>query len=173
MKSSAKALLFLRVLEWTKLERSLLMTFYTLNYIQNNQNTDRTIFYILMLVAVSAMIIFTVLYLRDRFNTRYRDLGIIALLFLLMFVGTQYEKYTQINMQKSQATQIIPFIKSVARDENVKTSDVLVNSTTLTDGMIVRIDSKNVDYQLNLNEDRNTYTLTQAHVIDHRVDVKN
>lgn len=149
------------------------MTFYTLNYIQNNQNTDRTIFYILMLVAASAMIIFTVLYLRDRFNTRYRDLGIIALLFLLMFVGTQYEKYTQINMQKSQATQIIPFIKSVARDENVKTSDVLVNSTTLTDGMIVRIDSKNVDYQLNLNEDRNTYTLTQAHVIDHKVDVKN
>ena len=161
------------MLEWTKLERSLLMTFYTLNYIQNNQNTDRAIFYILMLVAASAMIIFTVLYLRDRFNTRYRDLGIIALLFLLMFVGTQYEKYTQINMQKSQATQIIPFIKSVARDENVKTSDVLVNSTTLTDGMIVRIDSKNVDYQLNLNEDRNTYTLTQAHVIDHRVDVRN
>lgn len=149
------------------------MTFYTLNYIQNNQNTDQAIFYILMLVAASAMIIFTVLYLRDRFNTRYRDLGIIALLFLLMFVGTQYEKYTQINMQKSQATQIIPFIKSVARDENVKTSDVLVNSTTLTDGMIVRIDSKNVDYQLNLNEDRNTYTLTQAHVIDHRVDVRN
>ena len=161
------------MLEWTKLERSLLMTFYTLNYIQNNQNTDRAIFYILMLVAASAMIIFTVLYLRDRFNTRYRDLGIIALLFLLMFVGIQYEKYTQINMQKSQATQIIPFIKSVARDENVKTSDVLVNSTTLTDGMIVRIDSKNVDYQLNLNEDRNTYTLTQAHVIDHRVDVRN
>ena len=56
------------------------MTFYTLNYIQNNQNTDRAIFYILMLVAASAMIIFTVLYLRDRFNTRYRDLGIIALL---------------------------------------------------------------------------------------------
>ena len=39
MKSSAKALLFLRMLEWTKLERSL------------NQNTDRAIFYILMLVA--------------------------------------------------------------------------------------------------------------------------
>lgn len=149
------------------------MTFYTINYIQNNQNTDRAIFYILMLIAAGAMIIFTILYLRDRFATRYRDLGIIALLFLLLFVGTQYEKYTQINMQKSQATQIIPFIKSVARDENVKTSDVLVSSTTLVNGMIVRIDSKNIDYQLNLNEDRNTYTLAQAHVIDHRVDVRN
>ena len=88
-------------------------------------------------------------------------------------MGTQYEKYTQINTQKSQATQIIPFIKSVARDENVKTTDVLVSSTTLVNGMIVRIDSKNIDYQLNLNEDRNTYTLVQAHVIDHRVDVRN
>lgn len=149
------------------------MTFYTLNYIQNNQNTDRAIFYVLTLIATVAMIIFTILYLRNRFATRYRDLGIIALLFLLLFVGTQYEKYTQINMQKSQATQIIPFIKSVARDENVKPSDVLVNSTILVNGMIVRVDSKNVDYQLNLNEDRNTYTLTQAHVIDHRVDVRN
>lgn len=149
------------------------MTFYTLNYIQNNQNTDRAIFYVLTLIATVAMIIFTILYLRNRFATRYRDLGIIALLFLLLFVGTQYEKYTQINMQKSQATQIIPFIKSVARDENVKPSDVLVNSTTLANGMIVRVDSKNVDYQLNLNDDRNTYTLTQAHVIDHRVDVRN
>lgn len=149
------------------------MTFYTLNYIQNNQNTDRAIFYVLTLIATVAIIIFTILYLRNRFATRYRDLGIIALLFLLLFVGTQYEKYTQINMQKSQATQIIPFIKSVARDENVKPSDVLVNSTTLVNGMIVRVDSKNVDYQLNLNDDRNTYTLTQAHVIDHRVDVRN
>lgn len=149
------------------------MTFYTLNYIQNNQNTDRAIFYVLTLIATVAMIIFTILYLRNRFATRYRDLGIIALLFLLLFVGTQYEKYTQINMQKSQATQIIPFIKSVARDENVKPSDVLVNSTTLANGMIVRVDSQNVDYQLNLNDDRNTYTLTQAHVIDHRVDVRN
>lgn len=149
------------------------MTFYTMNYIQNNQNTDRAIFYVLTLIAAIAMIIFTILYLHNRFATRYRDLGIIALLFLLLFVGTQYEKYTQINMQKSQATQIIPFIESVAKDENVKTSDVLVSSTTLVNGMIVRIDSKNVDYQLNLNADRNTYSLTQAHVIDHKVDVRN
>lgn len=148
------------------------MTFYTINYIQNNQNSDRTILYVLMLIAAGAMIVFTLLYLTDRFATRYRDLGIIALLFLLLFAGNQYEKYTQINSQKSQATQIIPFIKSVARDNNVTENDVLVNSTTLQNGMIVRIDSKNIDYQLNLNADNNTYTLNRAHVIDHKVDVR-
>lgn len=149
------------------------MTFYTLKYIQNNQKTDRTILYVLMLVAALAMVIFAALYLHNRFATRYCDLGIIALLFLLLFAGTQYEKYVQINTQKSEATQIVPFIKSVAQDENVKNSDVLVSSTTLTDGMIVRVDSKNIDYQLKLNDDRNTYTLTQAHVIDHKVEVEN
>lgn len=148
------------------------MTFYTLKYIENNQNNTQVILNILMIVAAIAMVIFALLYLRDRFATRYRDLGIIALLFLLLFAGTQYEKYLQINMQKSQAVQIVPFIKSVAKDANVKESDILVNSTTLVDGMIVRINSKNMDYQLNLNDDNNTYTLTEAHVIDHKVEVK-
>lgn len=61
------------------------MTFYTLKYIENNQNNNQTILYILMLVAAAAMIIFTILYVRD--------LGIIALLFLLLFAAAQYEKY--------------------------------------------------------------------------------
>lgn len=149
------------------------MTFYTINYIQNHQNDDQTVLIILSLIAALAMIIFAILYLRNRFATRYRDLGIIALLFLCLFAGTRYERYTQNNMQKSYSSQIIPFIKSVAKDENVKESDVLVSSTTLNNGMIVRIDSKDVDYQLNLNDDRNTYSLTEAHVINHEVDVRN
>lgn len=149
------------------------MTFYTINYTQNHQNDDQTVLIILSLITALAMIIFAILYLRNRFATRYRDLGIIALLFLCLFAGTRYERYTQNNMQKSYSSQIIPFIKSVAKDENVKESDVLVSSTTLNNGMIVRIDSKDVDYQLNLNDDRNTYSLTEAHVINHEVDVRN
>lgn len=148
------------------------MTFYTLRYIEANQVKDKTTLYILMVIAALALMVFTILYLRDRFATRYRDLGIIALLFLMLFAGTQYEKYVQTNQQKAQATQIIPFIKAVAIDHKVKDSDVLVSDTTLTDGMIVRINSTDTDYQLHLNDDNNSYTLTQAHVIDHKVDIR-
>lgn len=148
------------------------MTFYTIDYIQNNQAKDRTTLYILMVIAALAMIAFTILYLRNRFATRYRDLGIIALLFLMLFAGTQYEKYTQTSAQKAQATQIVPFIKAVAIDHHVKNSDILVSDTTLQDGMIVRINSTDTDYQLHLNDDNNSYTLTQAHVIDHKVDIR-
>ncbi|HCX40425.1 MAG TPA: hypothetical protein DG851_05420, partial [Lactobacillus acetotolerans] len=115
------------------------MTFYTLKFIQNNQDANKTVWYILMIIATIAMVLFAVLYLRNRFTTRYRDLGIIALLFLLLFVGTRYEKYVQTNAQKSQSVQIVPFIKSVAKDFNVKNSDVMVNSTTLQDGIIVAL----------------------------------
>ena len=149
------------------------MTFYTLKYIEQNQNTSKTILYVLIAFAALTMIAFTVLYLRHRFDTRYRDLGIIALLFLLLFMGTQYEKYVQTNVVKSQSEQIGPFIKSVAKDYKVPVSDVMVNSTTLQDGLIVRVDSKDIDYQLELNDDNNSYTLKQAHVINHKVDVKN
>ena len=96
------------------------MNFYTINYIQNHQNTDRTALYILMIVAASAMIIFTILYLRDRFNTRYRDLRIIALLFLLLFTGTQYEKYVQNNEQKSKAAQIVPLLNQLLMMRTLK-----------------------------------------------------
>ena len=149
------------------------MTFYTLKYIEQNQNTSKTILYILIAVAALTMIAFTVLYLRHRFDTRYRDLGIIALLFLLLFMGTQYEKYVQTNVVKSQSEQIAPFIKSVAKDHNVPVSDVMVSSTTLQNGLIVRVDSKDIDYQLELNDDNNSYSLKQAHVINHTVDIKN
>jgi hypothetical protein len=149
------------------------MTFYTLKYIERNQNTSKTILYALIAIAALTMIVFTVLYLRHRFDTRYRDLGIIALLFLLLFVGTQYEKYVQTNLVESRSEQIVPFIESIAKDYQVDNSDVLVNSTTLENGIIVRIDSKNKDYQLELNNDNNSYSLKQAHVINHQVDIKN
>ena len=96
------------------------MNFYTINYIQNHQNTDRTALYILMIVAASAMIIFTILYLRDRFNTRYRDLGIIALLFLLLFTGTQYEKYVQNNEQKSRLPKLFPLLNQLLMMRTLK-----------------------------------------------------
>ncbi|BDR59993.1 DUF3290 domain-containing protein [Lactobacillus xylocopicola] len=149
------------------------MKFYTLKYIEQNQNTNKNILYALIAATAVVLIALIALYLRHRFDTRYRDLGIIALLFLLLFVGTQYERYVQTNLNKSQSEQIVPFIKAIARDQGVPEKDVLVNSTTLKDGLIVRLESKNTDYQLNLNDDNNSYSLEQAHVINPEVNVQN
>lgn len=146
------------------------MNFYTFKYIQEHQTSNRLTLYTLMVIAGITLIVFGTLYLRNRMSTRYRDFGIIALLFFMLFAGVQYEKVEQTNIQKSQANQIIPFIKSVAKDKNVTPDKVMVSSTSLVNGLIVRV--RDIDYQLNLNNDNNSYTLTRAHVIDHHVYVK-
>lgn len=145
------------------------MKFYSLTYIEQHQMANQTISNLLILIAALALVIFALLYLRDRFNTRYRDLGIIALLFLLLLSGMQFERYVQSSQMKSQSLQIVPFMKSIARDNHVSVSDVLVNSVTLQNGLIVRISSQKTNYQLRLNDDNNSYTLTKAHVINHHV----
>ncbi|MCC4486472.1 DUF3290 domain-containing protein [Limosilactobacillus reuteri] len=82
------------------------------------------------------------------------------------FQVTDMEKSTT---QQSQTTQMIPFIKAVARDHNVSPQKVVVNSTTLTDGILVRIEDR--DYRVNLSQTGDNYTLTRAHVVNHQVNL--
>lgn len=64
---------------------------------------------------------------------------------------------------------MIPFIKAVARDHNVSPQKVVVNSTTLTDGILVRIEDR--DYRVNLSQTGDNYTLTRVHVVNHQVNL--
>lgn len=63
-----------------------------------------------------------------------------------------------------------PFIKAVARDHKLSSKQILVNSTTLTDGIIVRFKGK--DYRVNFSPNGDNYTLTRTHVVNHEVNVQ-
>ena len=58
-------------------------------------------------------------------------------------------------------------IEGVATDQGVQKEEVLVNSTSLQNGMIVRF--KDEDYLVHLNDDNNSYSLERTHVINHDV----
>ncbi|WP_295728376.1 DUF3290 domain-containing protein [uncultured Limosilactobacillus sp.] len=147
------------------------MTFYNLTYLETHQQANTIFSYSLMIIFAGLILVMLVQYVRHRLETKYRDLGIIFSLILLIIIGLQYTKLESLNTEKSQSSLMIPFVKAVAKDHHVQTKDVVVNSTTLTDGIIVRI--KDDDYRVNLSSDGNNYTLTRAHVIDHRVMIKN
>lgn len=59
------------------------------------------------------------------------------------------------------------FVEGVAEDQHVSENEVLVNSTSLKDGIIVRFNEE--DYLVHLNDDNNSYTLERTHIIDHNV----
>ena len=145
------------------------MTFYTISYLSNHQHMNQLFNYVAIIIFALLIAVMTLLYLRHRLITRYRDLGIIFFLLLLLFIGFQVTDMEKSTTQQSQTTQMIPFIKAVARDHNVSPQKVVVNSTTLTDGILVRIVDR--DYRVNLSQTGDNYTLTRAHVVNHQVNL--
>lgn len=143
------------------------MDFYTLDYIISQQSTDSTMRVISILALLLVCLVFSVLYMRDRMRTRWRDLGVGTLILSLVLVGIQTEQYLDLSDQAAQSKQLVLFVKGVAQDQKISTDEVLVNSTSLKDGIIVRFKDEN--YRVHLNEDNNSYTLERTHIIDHNV----
>ena len=143
------------------------MNFYTIDYITSHQSMDSIIRVVLILALLSCGLVFSFLYMCNRMRTRWRDVGIGALVLSLVLIGVQTEQYLQISNQMSQSQLLVSFIKGVAIDQGVAPSEVLVNSTSLRDGIIVRFNEE--DYLVHLNVDNNSYTLERTHIIDHNV----
>ena len=145
------------------------MDFYTYHYLQVHQQAFTLVGYGITIAASLLVLYYSWRYFRHRFVTRYRDLSVIILLIVLILVGVQVEQVLAKHQNQWQANQIIPFVLAVAKDHNLKPSQVMVNQTTLKDGLLVRFAGR--DYQLQLSADHNSYVLQRAHVIDHQVRV--
>lgn len=143
------------------------MNFYTLDYITKTQSTGLIVRSAIIIILLAIVILTSFKFMKDRMKTRLRDIsiGIVVLTFILL--GIQVEHYTQNNRDFSQSHILLKFIESVATDYNVSPYNVLVNSTTLKDGIIVRYNDE--DYTVHLNADNNSYTLERTHIINHNV----
>lgn len=143
------------------------MNFYNLDYITQHQAFNLVLRSVILIVLLAIVMLTSLHYMRNRLKTRLRDIsiGIVVLMFILL--GIQVEDYMQNNHDFSQSQVLVKFIKSVATDNDLKPEDVLVNSTTLKDGIIVRYNKE--DYTVHLNDGNNSYTLERTHVIDHRI----
>ena len=146
---------------------NIIMNFYTLDYITKTQSTGLIVRSAIIIVLLAIVILTSFKFMKDRMKTRLRDIsiGIVVLTFILL--GIQVEHYTQNNRDFSQSHVLLKFIESVATDYNVSPYNVMVNSTTLKDGIIVRYNDE--DYTVHLNSDNNSYTLERTHIINHNV----
>ena len=143
------------------------MDFYTLDYIVSHQSADSTRRVVAIIILLLVALVFSVLYLRDKARTRWRDAGVGLLVLSLVLLGIQTEQYLRVSNQLSQSQLLVHFVEGVATDHGVSTSEVLVNSTSLQDGIIVRFNEE--DYLVHLGDDNNAYTLERTHIIDHNV----
>lgn len=143
------------------------MNFYDLDYIIQNQSFNLVLRSVTLIVLLVVAISTGLYYLKNRLNTRLRDISIGIVILMFIILGIQVEDYMQNNQDFTQSQVLTQFIKSVAIDNDVSEKEVYVNSTTLKDGIIVRYNGEN--YTVHLNSDNNSYTLVRTHVIDHNV----
>lgn len=147
------------------------MTFFGISYIENQLQLNDFIKYIVTFILVLVLFIVSTLYWRHRIQTKYRDLSIIVLLLLLFMLGLQYSDYIQSESRHSQSSQMVTFIENLAKDKHLNSSEILVNSTQLTDGVVVKI--KNSYYRTNLSSDQSNYTLTKTHLMNKKISIEN
>ena len=146
------------------------MTFYTLQYLQNQREVNQLVIYILSAIGLLILLFAVLMYSRNRFDTKYRDISIIMLLVMFFLFGLSYSNYEQHRTQTLSTSQVQPFLRSVAREEGVSTKDVAVNSRNLVDGIIVKVKDKY--YRVELSVDRNSYKLARTHLINKDITIQ-
>lgn len=146
------------------------MTFYTLQYLQNQREVNQLVIYSLSALGLLILLFAVFMYSRNRFDTKYRDISIIMLLVMFFLFGLSYSNYEQHRTQTLSTSQVQPFLRSVARDEGVSTKDVAVTSRSLVEGIIVKVKDKY--YRVELSVDRNSYELARTHLINKDITIQ-
>lgn len=136
------------------------MNFYGIDYLQAQSNINDYLKYIIIFGTLFALIAFFILYMRHRLQTKYRDLTIIAFLFLLFISGIQYQDYTDSQNIHSKSSQMVNFVRLLSKEKGVDINSIFSNSVQLSDGIIIKIDDRY--YRIHLSLDQQTYSLEKV-----------
>ncbi|WP_272516695.1 DUF3290 domain-containing protein [Providencia sp. PROV209] len=136
------------------------MNFYGIDYLQTQSNINDYLKYIVIFGTLFTLIVAFILYMRHRLQTKYRDLTIIAFLFLLFISGVQYAEYTDNQNMHSKSSQMVNFVRVLSKDKDVNINSILSNSVQLSDAVIIKINDRY--YRINLSSDQKTYNLVEV-----------
>ena len=115
------------------------MNFYDISFLKTQAGLTDYLWYIFIFGSLILLIVVFSLYLKHRIKTKYRDLSLIFFLFLILSLGIQYSNYQVNQSRHSQSSQMVNFVEQFADNMKVEQKDILVSSTQLTDGIIVKV----------------------------------
>ncbi|AYJ41083.1 DUF3290 domain-containing protein [Lactiplantibacillus pentosus] len=143
------------------------MTFYSYNYLVH-QNSNHTLIQ-LGIIGITILIIAVLgwLWYRHKTDLKYRDLFIIMVLLLLLLVGIQYNEWESLQNSFNQKSQVTQIMQRVAKEKGVKKTAVWSNTSSVSSGMLIKVQDH--IYNVTVNTDGNSYTLTKATPIQSKI----
>ena len=145
------------------------MSFFSFAFLENAISFQGYLKYIAIFASLGALLVVTSLYLRNRLETKYRDLSIIFLLLIILLLGVQYHQYQQNEVYVADTSRVVTFLNSVKDSQNLQKEDIRTNSRTLANGMILNI--RDQYFEVHFNNDFTAYSLSPINLVSPNVTV--
>ena len=145
------------------------MSFFSFAFLENAISFQGYLKYIAIFASLGALLVVTSLYLRNRLETKYRDLSIIFLLLIILLLGVQYHQYQQNEVYMADTSRVVTFLNSVKDSQNLQKEDIRTNSRTLANGMILNI--RDQYFEVHFNNDFTAYSLLPINLVNPNVTV--
>ena len=149
------------------------MEFYTYAYVVQRGEFTCLLQYIMTSILLVALLVVGVKVMYNRFDTKYRDLGIIIVLGLVFLLGLQVNDYTRDVNSAEESSYMVKFLNNLSERADVPKDKIRVNTLRVQDRMIVNIEEAYFEVTFTMNKDG--YSLRPVEMINSNpkvVDVK-
>ena len=149
------------------------MEFYTYAYVVQRGEFTSLLQYIMTSILLVALLIVGVKIMYNRFDTKFRDLGIIIVLGLVFLLGLQVNDYTRDINSAEESSYMVQFLNNLSERADVPKDKIRVNTLRVQDRMIVNIEEAYFEVNFTMNKDG--YSLRPVEMINSNpkvVDVK-
>ena len=149
------------------------MEFYTYAYVVQRGEFTSLLQYIMTSILLVALLVVGVKVMYNRFDTKFRDLGIIIVLGLVFLLGLQVNDYTRDINSAEESSYMVQFLNNLSERADVPKDKIRVNTLRVQDRMIVSIEEAYFDVTFTMNKDG--YSLRPVEMINSNpkiVDVK-
>ena len=149
------------------------MEFYTYAYVVQRGEFTSLLQYIMTSILLVALLVVGVKVMYNRFDTKFRDLGIIIVLGLVFLLGLQVNDYTRDINSAEESSYMVQFLNNLSEHADVPKDKIRVNTLRVQDRMIVNIEEAYFEVNFTMNKDG--YSLRPVEMINSNpkvVDVK-
>lgn len=149
------------------------MEFYTYAYVVQRGEFTSMLQYIMTSILLVALLVVGVKVMYNRFDTKFRDLGIIIVLGLVFLLGLQVNDYTRDVDSAEESNYMVQFLNNLSERADVPKDKIRVNTLRVQDRMIVNIEEAYFEVTFTMNKDG--YSLRPVEMINNNpkvVDVK-
>ncbi len=149
------------------------MEFYTYAYVVQRGEFTSLLQYIMTSILLVALLVVGVKVMYNRFDTKFRDLGIIIVLGLVFLLGLQVNDYTRDVDNAEESNYMVQFLNNLSERADVPKDKIRVNTLRVQDRMIVNIEEAYFEVTFTMNKDG--YSLRPVEMINNNpkvIDVK-